>query len=154
MADLSQLTDRTGARVDELHIMAPFHAYYLKGKGKLDLPEALTFRTGVNEWVRHDAWPAKADLAERCAALRNQQPPVDNMPKEPTTELFSIEKSQASRDNHVPVSLETFWSVGKKHGYPEIPDLDLKGGMSGWNSFSLAHRLQIPDVVARLGCVD
>ena len=40
-------------------ILAPFLAYELKGKGKLNLPEALTFRTGVNEWVRHDEWPPK-----------------------------------------------------------------------------------------------
>jgi putative CocE/NonD family hydrolase len=46
-------------------IMVPFLAYYLKGKGKLDLPEALTFRTGANEWVRHDAWPPKANVTER-----------------------------------------------------------------------------------------
>ena len=49
--------------------------------------------------------------------------------------------------------LEIFWEVGKKHGYPEIPDLDLKSGKMGWNSFSLAHRLRIPDVIARLGGV-
>jgi len=50
-----------------------------------------------------------------------------------------------------PISLETFWALGKKRGYPEIPDLDLKGGMGGWNSFSLTHRIRIPDVIARLG---
>jgi len=36
--------------------MTPFLLTNLKGKGSLDLPEALTFRTGTNEWVRHDAW--------------------------------------------------------------------------------------------------
>ncbi len=42
-------------------VMAPFFAYHLKGKGKLDQPEALTFRTGSNHWVRHDLWPPKSD---------------------------------------------------------------------------------------------
>src|SRR5258708_145103 len=43
-------------------IMTPFLTYHLKGKGSLDLPEALTFRTGTNEWVRHDAWPPKRNI--------------------------------------------------------------------------------------------
>ena len=46
-------------------VLTRFLAYHLKGKGSLDLPEALTFRTGVNEWVRHDAWPPKRNVATR-----------------------------------------------------------------------------------------
>jgi uncharacterized protein len=46
-------------------ILTPFMAYHLKGKGKLDLPEALTFRTGANEWVRHDTWPPNKHIATR-----------------------------------------------------------------------------------------
>ena len=49
------------------------------------------------------------------------------------------------------ISIDDFWSVGKKHGYPAIPDLDLQSGMTGWNSFRLKHMLCVPDVVARLG---
>ncbi|HEV8485831.1 MAG TPA: CocE/NonD family hydrolase [Blastocatellia bacterium] len=47
------------------NVLAPFLAHYLKGKGNLDQPEALTFRTGVNEWVRHDAWPPKRNVVAR-----------------------------------------------------------------------------------------
>ena len=46
-------------------VLARFLAYHLKRKGSLDLPEALTFRTGANEWVRHDAWPPKRNVAAR-----------------------------------------------------------------------------------------
>jgi uncharacterized protein len=46
-------------------VLARFLAYYLKGKGNLNQPEALTFRTGANEWVRHDAWPPKRNVAAR-----------------------------------------------------------------------------------------
>lgn len=46
-------------------VLARFLAYHLKGKGSLDLPEALTFRTGANEWVRHDAWPPKQGVESR-----------------------------------------------------------------------------------------
>ena len=46
-------------------VLARFLSYHLKGKGSLDLPEALTFRTGANEWVRHDSWPPKRNVTAR-----------------------------------------------------------------------------------------
>ena len=51
-------------------ILAPFLAFHLKGKGTLDLPEALTFRTGTNEWVRHDEWPPKQNVSARRLYFR------------------------------------------------------------------------------------
>jgi hypothetical protein len=47
------------------NVLARFLGYHLKGKGSLDLPEALTFRTGANEWVRHDTWPPKRNVSAR-----------------------------------------------------------------------------------------
>jgi putative CocE/NonD family hydrolase len=47
------------------NVLARFLAYHLKGKGSIDLPEALMFRTGANEWTRHDAWPPKRNVVER-----------------------------------------------------------------------------------------
>src|SRR5215471_6337396 len=52
------------------NILTAFLAYHLKGKGKLDMAEALTFRTGVNQWVRNDAWPPKQGIAARKLYLR------------------------------------------------------------------------------------
>lgn len=46
-------------------ILVPFLAHYLKGKGSHGLPEALTFRTGANEWIRNDAWPPKQNVVDR-----------------------------------------------------------------------------------------
>ena len=40
-------------------IQAPWFAYYLKGKGNLDEPEAITFQTGTNKWISSDHWPPK-----------------------------------------------------------------------------------------------
>ena len=37
--------------------MATFLAHYLKDQGAPPASEALTFRTGANEWTQHDAWP-------------------------------------------------------------------------------------------------
>jgi hypothetical protein len=46
-------------------VLARFLAHHLKGKENPNLPEALTFRTGANEWVRHDNWPPVQNVAER-----------------------------------------------------------------------------------------
>lgn len=37
----------------------PFFVYHLKNKGKLNLPEALVFETGSNQWKSYDQWPPK-----------------------------------------------------------------------------------------------
>jgi hypothetical protein len=39
------------------NIELPFFNYYLKGKGKSDLPEAYIFETGSNIWKKYDTWP-------------------------------------------------------------------------------------------------
>jgi putative CocE/NonD family hydrolase len=46
-------------------IEAAWFAHYLKDKGALKLPEALTFEAGSNRWRRWDAWPPRADIEER-----------------------------------------------------------------------------------------
>lgn len=51
-------------------VMAPFLAYYLKRKGSSERPEALTFRTGTNEWVKHDVWPPKRNVVGRRLYLQ------------------------------------------------------------------------------------
>jgi predicted acyl esterase len=40
-------------------VEAPWFAYYLKDKGKLEEPEALTFQSGSNQWTRSDRWPPR-----------------------------------------------------------------------------------------------
>jgi putative CocE/NonD family hydrolase len=40
-------------------VQAPWFAYWLKDKGKLDEPEVLSFETGSNEWHRYQSWPPK-----------------------------------------------------------------------------------------------
>jgi len=49
-----------GSRTSDYYndeIITPFFAYHLKGKGRLDLPEAQMFETGTNRWRRFDTWP-------------------------------------------------------------------------------------------------
>lgn len=54
-------------------VQAPFFAYYLKDKGRLNLPEALTFESGANTWVRNDAWPARAQVIHRKLYFRENR---------------------------------------------------------------------------------
>ncbi len=46
-------------------VQAPFFAYYLKDRGRLELPEALTFESGSNRWRSWETWPPKAGTEER-----------------------------------------------------------------------------------------
>src|SRR3954447_20157483 len=53
-------------------LQAPFFAYYLKDKGKPSQAEAVTFRTGSNEWTRSSEWPPK-EAAARNLYLRSRK---------------------------------------------------------------------------------
>lgn len=39
------------------HIEFPFFQHYLKGKGRLSVPEAWVFETGTNQWRKYQDWP-------------------------------------------------------------------------------------------------
>ena len=54
-------------RSDILH---PWFAYYLKDKGQLKQPEALTFETGTNKWSSFDAWPPRDNITQRKLYIR------------------------------------------------------------------------------------
>ncbi len=45
-------------------IELPFFNYFLKDKGKQDLPEAYVFETGANQWRKFDAWPPKSTVTK------------------------------------------------------------------------------------------
>lgn len=47
------------------NIEAPWFAYWLKGKGHLNVPEAITFEVGTNSWRRHDSWPPRTGVSVR-----------------------------------------------------------------------------------------
>ncbi|MBP1660108.1 MAG: peptidase [Candidatus Aminicenantes bacterium] len=46
-------------------IELPFFNYYLKGQGTLDIPEAVVFETGTDQWRTYDAWPPAGAEAKR-----------------------------------------------------------------------------------------
>ncbi|SNS91561.1 hypothetical protein SAMN05421770_10359 [Granulicella rosea] len=45
-------------------IEAPFFEKYLKGRPGYDLKDVASFRTGVNKWMRYDAWPPHKGFKE------------------------------------------------------------------------------------------
>ena len=57
--------DSATAKYFREHIEVPWFAHYLKDRGTLDLPEALTFEAGTNRWRRWDAWPPKAETVRK-----------------------------------------------------------------------------------------
>ncbi|HEX4948869.1 MAG TPA: CocE/NonD family hydrolase, partial [Blastocatellia bacterium] len=59
---------RTGTWYQE-NVELPFFNYYLKDQGKLKLPEATIFETGVNEWRAYPQWPP-TNTQERSLYLR------------------------------------------------------------------------------------
>lgn len=75
-------------------IQAPWFAYYLKDKGKLNESEAVTFQTGTNKWTTSDRWPPREAIA-RSLFLRsgnrlafekpaaNQQPEFESYVSDP-----------------------------------------------------------------------
>ncbi|MGH3056522.1 MAG: CocE/NonD family hydrolase, partial [Gaiellaceae bacterium] len=46
-------------------IETPFFEKYLKGQTGFDLKDVASFRTGVNQWERYDAWPPAAGFHAR-----------------------------------------------------------------------------------------
>jgi putative CocE/NonD family hydrolase len=70
-------------------VQAPWFAYYLKGKGKLDEPEALTFQSGSNQWTRSDRWPPREAVAR---------------------DLYLHDGKLASFDKRAPITMKEFAS--------------------------------------------
>lgn len=57
--------DSATAKYFREQIEVPWFGYYLKDRGTLDLPKALTFEAGANRWRRWDAWPPKTGVEQR-----------------------------------------------------------------------------------------
>jgi putative CocE/NonD family hydrolase len=54
-------------------IQAPWFAYHLKEKGSINLPEALVFETGANEWKHYEDWPPKESREHRLYFHANRK---------------------------------------------------------------------------------
>ena len=64
------------------NVQAAWFAYWLKGKGRLDLAEATTFEAGSNTWQSHDSWPPKKNVSVKrlyphAGGLLSFDPPTE-----------------------------------------------------------------------------
>jgi len=96
------------------NVLARFLAYHLKGKGTLDLPEALTFRTGANEWVRHDSWPPKRNAVARQLYFQADGKLSFDAPPKTTPEAFDSYVSDPANPvpyRRRPVEVRSGWTT-------------------------------------------
>jgi uncharacterized protein len=96
------------------NVLTRFLAYHLKGKGTLDLPEALTFRTGANEWVRHDAWPPKRNVLARRLYFQAEGKLSFDPPRAPGQGAFDSYISDPANPvpyRPRPIELHSGWST-------------------------------------------
>jgi uncharacterized protein len=69
-------------------IQAPWFAYFLKDKGELTEPKALTFQTGSNRWVRHNHWPPESHIQKRPLYFRADRRLSFEKPEKTTEPAF------------------------------------------------------------------
>ena len=106
-----------GSKTSEYYrknVLARFLAYHLKGKGTLDLPEALTFRTGANEWVRHEAWPPKRNVVARQLYFQADGKLSFDPPPKTAAETFDSYISDPANPvpyRHRPVEVHSGWTT-------------------------------------------
>ncbi|RKY83805.1 X-Pro dipeptidyl-peptidase [candidate division KSB1 bacterium] len=64
------------------NVQSRWFAYFLKDKGNLNLPEALAFQTGINEWKSYDKWPPEKNIIEQKLYLHSNRKLSFNPPGE------------------------------------------------------------------------
>jgi uncharacterized protein len=113
------------------NVQAPFLAYYLKGKGAPPESEALTFRTGANQWMRHDAWPPDRGVRRRPLYLRAGSRLSFVPPPATDTDAFDSYVSDPAKPvpyRPRPIRLGIGWSTWQVedqrfvHGRPDVLD--------------------------------
>ena len=57
-------TDPAPSEYFRNEIEFPFFSHYLKGKKKMDLPEAVMYETGSNKWLSFNTWPPENTIAK------------------------------------------------------------------------------------------
>ncbi|MBX6363889.1 MAG: CocE/NonD family hydrolase [Gemmatimonadetes bacterium] len=139
-------------------IQAPWFAYWLKDRGKLDLPEALTFVAGSNVWRRWDAWPPKAHVQERnlyfhAGGLLSFDPPTEAEGASAPYDEYVSDPAHPVPYRHRPIQATYF-----PHGsgwYTWLTEdqrfVDDRADVLSWESAPLTEDVTIAgDVVAHL----
>jgi hypothetical protein len=96
------------------NILAPFFAYYLKGKGSATRAEAVTFRTGLNEWIEHTEWPPKQNVAAKRlyfqpnGKLSFDPPPANS---QPAFDTFVSDPARPVPYRKRPIEVRSGWTT-------------------------------------------
>ncbi|HEV8145910.1 MAG TPA: CocE/NonD family hydrolase [Bryobacteraceae bacterium] len=95
------------------NVMSRFLAHHLKSEGTLDLPEALTFRTGTNEWVRNDSWPPKQSRERRLYFQADRKLSFDAPPAaaQPAFDSYISDPANPVPYRPRPIELGAGWST-------------------------------------------
>jgi putative CocE/NonD family hydrolase len=137
-------------------VLLPFLAFYLKGEGELDLPEALTFEVGTNRWRKWDAWPPTSHTVERPLYLGPDErlsfaaPTVGGVGE---ADSFVSDPAHPVPYRHRPIQA-TYFPGGSKWSTWLVEDqrfVDDRPDVLSWESAPLEEDLTIAgEVVARL----
>ncbi|UCH95198.1 MAG: CocE/NonD family hydrolase [Candidatus Aminicenantes bacterium] len=98
------------------NIQAPWFAYFLKDKGNLNLPEALAFQTGKNEWKSYNNWPPKGNIEERQLYFHKNGRLSFELPQGDSTQEFDSYVSNPA--NPIPYTeqpINGFWQGSKMY---------------------------------------
>jgi putative CocE/NonD family hydrolase len=139
-------------------VQAPWFAYFLKDKGKLDVPEALTFEAGANRWRRWDAWPPRANTEVRRLYFGPDEslsfdPPAAAATSRDAFDAFVSDPAHPVPYRHRPIQ-PTYFPGGSKWSTWLVEDqrfVDDRPDVQSWETPPLEHDLTIAgEVVAHL----
>ena len=86
-------------------------AHYLKDKPNPNLPEALTFRTGANEWIRNDAWPPKQNVTDKKLYFRSGRGLSFDAPTEAGFDSYVSDPANPVPYRQRPILLKSGWTT-------------------------------------------
>ena len=137
-------------------IQAPWLAFHLKDKGRLDLPEALTFEAGTNRWRRWDAWPPARATQPRELYFREDRALSFEAPDaggDAPLDSFVSDPAHPVPYRHRPIQA-TYFPGGSKWSTWLVEDqrfVDDRPDVLSWESAPLTEDLTIAgEVVAHL----
>ena len=137
-------------------VQAPWFAYFLKDKGTLELPEALTFESGTNRWRRWGTWPPVADIDVRKLYFGPGEVLSFDPPKSEdidASDRYLSDPAHPVPYRHRPIQ-PTYFPGGSKWSTWLVEDqrfVDDRDDVLSWETVPLDHDLTIAgEVVAHL----
>ncbi|MGH9430951.1 MAG: CocE/NonD family hydrolase [Terriglobia bacterium] len=139
------------------NIQAPWFAYWLKDKGKLQA-EAVTFETGSNQWQSFNAWPPRRGVTDRSLYFRDdgrlsfQPPPAEGK----ATDATAYDSYLSDPRYPVPYRPRPIEPTYPDGGWPTwlVQDqrfVHLRPDVATWETPPLHHTLTVAgDIVAHL----